>query len=513
MLAQNESTRAAAQPVRSSGLTAPQANVQDLQAMEQLLGQFGLTSADLKDLLQLLGYGGDNLAKALRQFQADAGLPATGNLDLDTLLSLIESMINRDRRSASAGSPHGSLGAGARATGMGYPSGGAQGGVSDLSRSPMQTAPVDVSNWKPGAGDVTPQQIQQIVPGISAAKAAEVAPHLNRAMAEGGMDNPARKAAFIAQVAHESGGFRYNEEIASGRAYEGRSDLGNTQPGDGERFKGRGYIQLTGRANYAAAGKALGLDLVNQPELAARPENAARVAAWYWNSRGLNSLADRGDFDGITRRINGGYNGKADRDQYHARAQGVLQNSHGLPATGRFVGTEGAPAVGNVNQNHPHLRALATGPMVGARAGLCVTATLDNMQRNGVPQPAATGSDHGNNPRGAMVQMIKDYGWKSVPGLGQPQTIQSPYGTVSANVIPASQYQQLVQEGKIPSGAVVFQTRHASWNGTSPGSRGYDMGIARNGGRTTFNFADMGGMVYPNTQSVVVLVPGGAIQS
>jgi hypothetical protein len=136
------------------------------------------------------------------------------------------------------------------------------------------------------------------------------------------------------------------------------------------------------------------------------------------------------------------------------------------------------------------------------------------MQRNGVPQPAATGSDHGNNPRGAMVQMIKDYGWKSVPGLGQPQTIQSPYGTVSANVIPASQYQQLAQEGKIPSGAVVFQTRHASWNGTSPGSRGYDMGIARNGGRTTFNFADMGGpMVYPNTQSVVVLVPGGAIQS
>ena len=142
----------------------------------------------------------------------------------------------------------------------------------------------------------------------------------------------------IAQLAHESAGFKYSEEIASGAAYEGRRDLGNTQPGDGTRFKGRGYIQLTGRANYDAAGKSLGLDLVNKPELAAKPENAARIAAWYWSSRGLNKHADgsQAGFDQITRRINGGFNGKADRDQYFHRALGVLQNNDGLPSTGEL---------------------------------------------------------------------------------------------------------------------------------------------------------------------------------
>lgn len=177
----------------------------------------------------------------------------------------------------------------------------------------------------PGNG-VTVDQLRKICPYLSATKAAEVVPHLNRAMAEANINTPLRQAAFIAQVAHESGEFRYSEELASGQAYEGRRDLGNIYPGDGVRFKGRGYIQLTGRSNYKAAGTALGLDLINHPELAARPENAARIAAWYWTSRGLNSLADQGPsrFDDITRRINGGLNGKADRDKYYARARTVL---------------------------------------------------------------------------------------------------------------------------------------------------------------------------------------------
>jgi predicted chitinase len=490
----------------------------------------GLSAADVQEVLRGLGYEQPGLSQALSQFQADAGLPVTGDLDLETLMALLGAALSRDRRSRATpqSSPHGGVNAGRPGVGEGgYATGvggvGSAGGVADVGRPIAQTAPVDAANWSPGAGDVTPQQLQAIVPSLSAARAAEVAPHLNRAMAEGGIDSPARKAAFIAQVAHESGGFQFNEEIASGRDYEGRSDLGNTQPGDGERFKGRGYIQLTGRANYAAAGKALGLDLVGHPKLAARPENAARVAAWYWNSRGLNGLADRGNFDGITRRINGGVNGKADRDQYFGRAQRVLKDSVGLPATGRFVAPDAASttngssvaaaAPGQVDANHPQLRALATGRLVGARTGLCVTATLDNMQRNGVPQPAATGDDAGNNPRGGMVQMIRNHGWKSLPGVGAPQTINSPYGTVAANVIPAAQYEQLARAGKIPSGAVVFQTRHPSWNMTSPGSRGFDMGIARDGGRTLFNFADMGGpMVYPDTRSVVVLVPGGAVR-
>ena len=110
--------------------------------------------------------------------------------------------------------------------------------------------------------------------------------------------------------------------------------------------------------------------------------------------------------------------------------------------------------------------------------------------------------------------MMNDYGWKSLalPGAKQ-ETLKSPYGTAQANVIPAAEYRKLAEAGKIPSGAVVFQTRHSSWNSTSQGSRGFDMGIARNGGKNLHNYADMGGpMVYGgNTQSVMVLVPGGAV--
>ncbi len=309
--------------------------------VDELAARHGFSREEVEALLQALGIDiATGVEPAIRDFQSALGMPATGVLDLETLMALFSAALARDRRSASAGA------SGSHSSPHGGPHSG-QGGLSDARATPAQTQPVDVANWKPGSGDVTPAQLKTIVPGLSDQKAAEVAPHLNRAMAEAGIDSPARKSAFIAQLAHESGGFKYNEEIASGRAYEGRRDLGNTQPGDGERFKGRGYIQLTGRANYAAAGKALGLDLIKNPELASRPENAARVAAWYWNTRGLNGLADKGNFDGITKRINGGYNGKADRDQYHARALQVLKDNVGLPSTGKFVG-------GQVDPKSPH---------------------------------------------------------------------------------------------------------------------------------------------------------------
>src|SRR5207342_2210749 len=105
-------------------------------------------------------------------------------------------------------------------------------------------------------------------------KARHYLPYLNAAMAEAKINTPARKAAFLAQLAHESGELRYMEEIADGSAYEGRRDLGNTHPGDGRRFKGRGPIQLTGRANYERFGELLGVDLVNDPDQAAKPELA-----------------------------------------------------------------------------------------------------------------------------------------------------------------------------------------------------------------------------------------------
>lgn len=147
---------------------------------------------------------------------------------------------------------------------------------------------------------------------------------LTHAMQEFGIDTPARQASFLAQVAHESGHLYYVEEIASGKAYEGRQDLGNTQSGDGIKYKGRGLLQITGRANYAACGKALELDLIDHPELLCVPTNAARSAAWFWSTHGLNVLADKGDQVGVTRRINGGVNGLADRLALFQSAQKAL---------------------------------------------------------------------------------------------------------------------------------------------------------------------------------------------
>lgn len=144
------------------------------------------------------------------------------------------------------------------------------------------------------------------------------------AMAEFEIDTPDRQAAFLAQIAHESGSLKYVKEIASGEAYEGREDLGNIQSGDGVRFKGRGLIQVTGRSNYRDCGAALGLDLVGEPALLEQPINACRSAAWFWKSRKLNDLADKGDFKLITRKINGGYNGYQDRLEYYERAKRVL---------------------------------------------------------------------------------------------------------------------------------------------------------------------------------------------
>ena len=171
---------------------------------------------------------------------------------------------------------------------------------------------------------ITPDILQQIVPSLDGDKAAEVAGALNPAMEWASINTPEREAAFIAQCAHEADAFKTMREYASGRAYEGREDLGNTEDGDGPRFKGRGYIQITGRANYTQAAQDLNLDLVNHPEIAETPEAAGYIAAWYWNSRNLNRYADSGDFRTLTRRINGGLNGLADRMAYWQRAKEAL---------------------------------------------------------------------------------------------------------------------------------------------------------------------------------------------
>lgn len=159
---------------------------------------------------------------------------------------------------------------------------------------------------------------------IPASRVEPFVPHLKKYCREYKINTPVRFAAFLAQIAYESGCFRYTEEIASGAAYEGRLDLGNTQSGDGTRFKGRGLIQLTGRYNYTRLTEDTGIDFLTCPSLLSTPEYAVLSACWYWGTRGLNSVADSGDFLLLTKLINGGHNGYADRDYFHRKCKAAF---------------------------------------------------------------------------------------------------------------------------------------------------------------------------------------------
>jgi predicted chitinase len=174
------------------------------------------------------------------------------------------------------------------------------------------------------AASVNASTLVAAMPGLSMAKAQAYLDPMEEAMNEYEVNNQMRARMWLAQVGHESGSLVYFEEIASGAAYEGRKDLGNTQPGDGKKFKGRGPIQVTGRYNYTEAAAALGLPLVDHPELAADPFGAAfRISAWWWAAHGLNPISDKGDVVAATKRINGGTNGLADRQKRYDLAKGL----------------------------------------------------------------------------------------------------------------------------------------------------------------------------------------------
>jgi len=182
---------------------------------------------------------------------------------------------------------------------------------------------------------LTPDHLAAML-DIPAARAETWAEPLARACACYEINTPLRIAAFIAQIGHESGCLRYTSEIWGPtkwqRRYEGRADLGNTEPGDGFRFRGRGLIQLTGRANYARASNALGVDLLASPELLEQPRLAALSAAWFWDAHHLNDLADSGDMRHITRLINGGYHGLEERMALYERALQGLSSGGDRPS-------------------------------------------------------------------------------------------------------------------------------------------------------------------------------------
>lgn len=180
---------------------------------------------------------------------------------------------------------------------------------------------------------ITDMQLAQSV-GCALIVADAWLPWINDGMIEFEINTQARVAPYLANVAHESGSLRWVKEIwgptAAQLRYEGRVDLGNTQPGDGMRFMGHGLIQITGRANHAACRdglRARGIDCPDfevEPEKLMLPRWAAMSAAWFWWAHGLNELADAGDFEAIVRRINGGLNGYEERVAFLEHANEVL---------------------------------------------------------------------------------------------------------------------------------------------------------------------------------------------
>lgn len=144
---------------------------------------------------------------------------------------------------------------------------------------------------------LTPELLRQLMPSARISDCRLFAKPLGDAMARYEINTPQRIAAFIAQIGHESGSLRYTEELASGNAYDTRTDLGNSPEvdGDGALYKGRGLIMVTGRANYAELSKALAYDFVQNPKALALPGAASHSAAWWWHKRGLNEIADKPD--------------------------------------------------------------------------------------------------------------------------------------------------------------------------------------------------------------------------
>ncbi len=251
--------------------------------------------------------------------------------------------------------------------------------------------------------------------------------------------------------------------------------------------------QLQRALNQAGASPRLDEDGV----FGARTEAAVST---YQRQRGLmvDGIAGAETIGALTKNSSAGTPGVADSTTLDAL--GKARSGEGdVPV---FAGT--APSTTSVR--HPWMDKLATSHLNDGRTGFCVETTLGNMDRLGIPSFQGGTTGDRNNPRGAMVQMINGGHWKSLPLEGsKPRTIKSPYGTVRAHVLNADAYERMAMAGKIPSGAILFQTRHG-WD-YGGGSLGNDMGIVRDGGRVTHNYRSMPPIIYGDAKEVVVLVP------
>lgn len=173
---------------------------------------------------------------------------------------------------------------------------------------------------------ITDQQLQFIYPASTSKNRLKYLPYFNEYLADYEITTPERLRAYFAQIGHESAELNYSEEIYSGERYDVGSlavRLGNTpvDDGDGEKYKGRGLIQITGRKNYELISKTYRVDFLSNPELLASPEWAVKSSLWFWEYNELNEFADSGDFELLTRKINGGLNGFKKRLEYYERCK------------------------------------------------------------------------------------------------------------------------------------------------------------------------------------------------
>jgi len=274
---------------------------------------------------------------------------------------------------------------------------------------------------------VDSQTMREVAPTFSGAPAASQA----KIIAEAGavlaatlesydITSRLRIAHFLGQTCEESAGYRTTEEFASGREYEGRQDLGNTHKGDGPRYKGRGLLQLTGRANYADYGKALGVDLVNNPTLAAQPALSLKIACEYWKRHDINADCDRDDAQAVTRKVNGGLNGLSDRIAFTQKAKTAVARLQAVQLSGAASGGAAAPGAASGGATAAGAATGQTRPVLARGSQGDAVVQLQNLLRDENFAVAVDG-DFGPGTEVAATRFQSENGL-TADGIVGPQT-------------------------------------------------------------------------------------------
>ena len=258
-------------------------------------------------------------------------------------------------------------------------------------------------------------------PAASQAKIiAEVGAVLAATLESYDITNRLRIAHFLGQTCEESAGYRTTEEFASGKEYEGRADLGNTQKGDGPRYKGRGLLQLTGRANYVDYGKALGVDLVNNPTLAAQPALSLKIACEYWKRHNINADCDRDDVQAVTRKVNGGLNGLSDRIAFTQKAKAAVARLQAIALSGAAASAAAPAGAASADTAAAGVAPAQPRPVLGRGSQGDAVVQLQNMLRD-LNFAVAIDGDFGPGTEVAVTRFQSENGL-AADGIVGPQT-------------------------------------------------------------------------------------------